>query len=221
MRLADSTRVLEEQLRARPDASALIPRLVVAAEKPGSPAFRAAYAAVPRRLGAAAREPVALPDLAELARAHWTLTDATRAFLLLLALSHVERDAQYELVSNVLEGGEIGEQESLLRTLILVPEPERFADVGVAACRTNTRQVFEAIACENAFPSRHFPDLGFNQMVLKAIFIEVPVERIEGLDARVTPELARMAASYASERRAAGRPVPEDVDLILNARTEP
>jgi hypothetical protein len=31
----------------------------------------------------------------------------------------------------------------------------------------------------------------------------------------VTEELARMAADYASERRAAGRAVPADLDLLM------
>ena len=65
----------------------------------------------------------------------------------------------------------------------------------------------------------HFPDLGFNQMVMKAIFIEVPVARIEGLAGRRGPELVRMLEDYASERRAAGRPVPNDVSTLLGGRT--
>jgi hypothetical protein len=56
-------------------------------------------------------------------------------------------------------------------------------------------------------------------MVLKAIFIEVPVSRIEGLAQRRGPELERMARDYASERRAAGRPVPSDIDLVLRGKT--
>jgi hypothetical protein len=43
----------------------------------------------------------------------------------------------------------------------------------------------------------------------------VPVSRILGLERRKTPELRRMAADYASERRAAGRPVPADIHLAM------
>jgi hypothetical protein len=49
---------------------------------------------------------------------------------------------------------------------------------------------------------------------MKAIFMEVSIHRIEGLEARITPELTRMATSYASERRAAGRPVPPDATFL-------
>jgi hypothetical protein len=79
--------------------------------------------------------------------------------------------------------------------------------------------VFEAIACENPFPSAHFPELGMNQLVMKAIFIEVPVARIERLGERLGPELRRMLGGYKSERLAAGRPVPADVDTLLEGTT--
>ena len=56
-----------------------------------------------------------------------------------------------------------------------------------------------------------------HQMVLKALFVGAPVARIVGLAERTTDELVRMVEAYASERRAAGRPVPDDAKLI--ART--
>ena len=74
--------------------------------------------------------------------------------------------------------------------------------------------IFEAIACENPFPSLYFSDESFNQMVLKAVFVGVSLERVVGLRARVTPELSRMAEDYAAERRAAGRTVPSDLALL-------
>jgi hypothetical protein len=76
--------------------------------------------------------------------------------------------------------------------------------------------VFRAIACDNPYPAAHFPEASFNQMVLKAVFVGAPVSRIVGLSRRATPELRRMAEDYASERRAAGRAVPEDVTLVLS-----
>ncbi len=51
-------------------------------------------------------------------------------------------------------------------------------------------------------------------MVLKALFIEVALERILGLQRRITPELRRMAKDYAGERAAAGRSIPKDIALL-------
>jgi len=75
--------------------------------------------------------------------------------------------------------------------------------------------VFEAIACDNAFPARQFADAALFQMVLKALFVGAPLARVDGLRERTTPELVRMVEAYASERRAAGRPVPEDAKLVI------
>jgi hypothetical protein len=58
-------------------------------------------------------------------------------------------------------------------------------------------------------------------MVIKAIFLGLSVDRIVGLDARITPELLRMAEGLASERRAAGRPVPVDINSILTRAKPP
>lgn len=177
--------------------------------------FRGLFASVPRRLGASAvaRVASAPADLPH-ARPHWTLTDYARLWLVARALPLVGAAEQPNFVLGLFEAGEIGEQVSVLRVLPALPEPERFLETGLQACRTNARDVFEAIVCENAFPSAHFPPLNFNQAVMKAIFMEVSIQRIEALAPRITPELARMAASYASERLAAGRPVPPDAQFL-------
>ena len=120
------------------------------------------------------------------------------------------------LVEDLYRRGENRERQSVLRSLPLLPRPERFLALAVDSCRTSVQPIFEAIACENPYPAAFFPELNFNQMVLKALFIEVALERILGLERRITPELRRMAKDYASERAAAGRSVPRDIALLGN-----
>jgi hypothetical protein len=111
--------------------------------------------------------------------------------------------------------GDNRERRAVLRSLSLLPDPPSFAFLAVAACRTSVQPVFEAIACENPFPATYLPEAAFNQMVLKAFFTGVEVDRIVGLDGRRNPDLDRMARDYAAERRAAGRPLPADLDRVL------
>lgn len=198
-----------------PDSARFFERARVDAQKPGSVGFRAAFASVPRRLGPLATSAVDA-ELDGRARPHWTLTDYVRAALIALGLDNLPLGEQPGFVLHLLESGEIGEQVSVLRSLPLWPQGERFVETGVQACRTNARDVFEAIVCDNPFVSEHFPALSFNQAVMKAIFMGVPVRRIEGLERRITPELSRMARDYASERRAAGRPVPDDATFLMS-----
>jgi hypothetical protein len=176
--------------------------------------FRALFASVPRRLGNAASVTLDSPPELVAARPHCTLTDYLRLWLLTQALPQLASGAEADWLLQLFEAGELGEQVSILRVLPLLPDPARFLETGVQACRTNARDVFEAIVCENPFLAEHFPPLNFNQAIMKAIFMEVPISRVTELTRRITPELSRMAKGYASERRAAGRTVPNDAEFL-------
>jgi hypothetical protein len=136
----------------------------------------------------------------------------------LLIAAVAARPAHADLVETCYREGDNRERQAVLYALPMLPAPEIFVDLAVEACRTHVQPVFEAITCENPYPARYFPELSFNQMALKAVFTGVALERIVGLRLRVTEELARMAADYASERRAAGRAVPADLDLLMNVK---
>lgn len=216
--MADSAQLIIDCCRSGPAAPWMGEALERAAD-PASPAFRALHASVPRRLGQAARQrPEPPAALRALARPHLTWSDWVRAGLVANVLRRLPSNDQPAALLRLFEGGEIGEQESLLRVLSLFDEPDRFVDTGLMGGRTNARRVFEAIACENPYPAAHFPDLGMNQLVMKAIFIEVPVARIERVVERSGPELTRMLEGYRSERLAAGRSVPADVALLLGGK---
>lgn len=144
------------------------------------------------------------------------LHELGRTVLLLCATEYLAPEDQAEFIDVLYARGDNAERKALLRTLSILPEPDRFLSTAVEACRSNVQTVFEAIACENSYPVRHFPELSFNQMVMKAIFIGVPLSRIVGLSTRIAPVLVRMAQDYVQERIAAGRPVPGDIQLITS-----
>ena len=150
---------------------------------------------------------------------HWTLEDAGRvAFLLGSAVANP--DGFIHAATECYGHGDSDEQQSWLKSTAVLPEPEQLLPIVIDACRTNILPLFEAVACENPFPARYFPERNFNQMVLKALFNKVALARIAGLAGRRNADLTRMAADYASERRAAGRTVPADIDLALGPAEE-
>jgi hypothetical protein len=185
-----------------------------------SVAFRALFAGAGRRLRAdelelSAEEQRQLLEIGIAAPRPWGLDGLARAALLGEFLTASSPERHVALVRELYLKGDEREQAAVLRSLALLPDPGRFLEIGIDGCRTNVRDAFEAIACENPYPAAHFPEPSFNQLVLKAYFVGVPVSRIIGLERRKTPELRRMAADYASERRAAGRTVPADIDLAM------
>ncbi|HEX7928132.1 MAG TPA: EboA domain-containing protein [bacterium] len=151
---------------------------------------------------------------------HWGADEAYRA-LLLLTLAHLPPDDYADLVLAIYKQGDAREQESWLRGLALLPGAERFLATAIDSCRTNILLQFQAIACENPYPMRYFPEPNFNQMVLKALFNTVALERIVGLRERLNAELSRMADDYAAEREAAGRAVPVDLWLAQAPHATP
>jgi hypothetical protein len=182
--------------------------------------LRLAFTQLPRKLGPVA-ESQAGPSAPSGAGANpdepapCTVLDLARLALVLAAFERTPPSEHAATLDELYRTGEQREQQSILRTLIRYPEPARFTTLAVEACRTNSVLVFSAIANDNPFPAHHFPELSFNQLVLKAIFLGVPVARIQGLASRVNGELRRMLQDYASERRAAGRVLPEDVSAVL------
>jgi hypothetical protein len=171
-----------------------------------------AYAAATRRLG---KERLGAEETGTERFPAWSRDDAGRALMLLAVAATADDRTFGGLALDCYHNGDAREQSSWLRALPLLPGPERFLDTATDACRTNIIPLFESICCENAYPARFFPELNFNQMVLKALFNVIPLVRIAGLAGRINPELSRMTDDYASEREAAGRALPTDIWLAL------
>ena len=137
----------------------------------------------------------------------WQLDEAARALLITAAGD----SALPSLLVRVLRHADLGEQLALYKALPLFPTDGRVRAAVRRGLRTNMRAVFEAIAHDNPWPARHLDRDGWNQMVLKALFVESALAPIQGLDARRDAELAGMLLDYARERRSAGRAVPAEL----------
>ena len=144
----------------------------------------------------------------------WTLLETLRVALV-LARPDLTDDSFVRALEGAFEYADEGEARALYRSLAHLPAGERFAWRAGEGCRTNIVPVFEAVACDTPFPSRHFDDIAWNQLCIKAVFIGAPLWRVHGLDDRLSPELARMALDLVEERRSAGRPIQPELWLCL------
>lgn len=106
---------------------------------------------------------------------------------------------------------DVSELIALYSGLPLYPSPEQLETQAADGLRTNMRAVFEAIAHRNPFPRERYDQNRWNQMVLKALFVDSPLWPIQGLDERANPELARILCDYAHERWAANRAVSPEL----------
>ncbi|TDQ17109.1 hypothetical protein DFQ04_1761 [Algoriphagus boseongensis] len=145
---------------------------------------------------------------------HWDLLQTARTILVLSF--QPEKEIWLKSINQLFETSEMHELQALFAALPLMPYLEDLLSRAIDGCRTNMTIVFDAIALNNPYPPSHFPEANWNQMVLKAIFMQRPIYRIQNLEQRRNPALAQIASDFAHERWAAGRKVmPELWRLVV------
>lgn len=137
---------------------------------------------------------------------YWSVLQFVRVYMLLI-LPHEGLKNYEEILNRLYETADIDEQVSLYRALPLLPYPEIMVKRATEGIRTNITDVFDAIALNNPYPSDFLQQSAWNQMVLKAVFMQRPLYRIYGADTRTNQELAGMLIDFAHERWAANRKV--------------
>lgn len=185
--------------------------------------FVALLSMAARKLGFAARERWQLTP-AELTTAttlmegwtpeRWTALEAGR-FVLVQSRPDLLEEGGPRAILSAFKFADEGEQCALYRSLGHLPQPEKYLWRAKEGCRTNMLSVFEADVLDTPYPALHFDPVAFNQAVIKALFIGVPLWRLWNLDRRLSPELARMALDLVAERRAAHRPIQPELWLCL------
>lgn len=147
---------------------------------------------------------------AKLKMKDWLLSRLGRVYLL-IALSEYEPEKVEKVYQQLFETAELKELVALYSALSLLPEPEKYKERAAEGVRTNIGPVLEAVALGNPYPARFLSEIGWNQLVLKAVFTDKPLFAIEGLDERANEALALMLVNYAKERWAAGRIVSPEL----------
>jgi len=144
----------------------------------------------------------------------WGTDEAARVALLLATWTGDEA-AFAARVDRLCATGELTEHVAALKGFAVFPAPASLLSRARAAVRSSMQPPFEAIACHNPYPADHFDEAVYNQMVVKCVFSGVPIETVVGLDERRSAELVRMMRDLVSERRAAGRLLPDAVHRFI------
>ena len=140
----------------------------------------------------------------------WTVDQAARTRLVLAAASQPEKQF-VQMLDQLFASGEVGELVALYQALPVLPYQPAHAMRASEGTRTNIKSVFCAVADRNPYPAEHLEEGRWNQMILKSLFIDAPLDPIVGLDERANPALAQMLVDYAHERWAAGRAVSPEL----------
>lgn len=137
----------------------------------------------------------------------WNLDKLVRVYFL-TKLDSSDKETYTKTLDTLFETAENYEAVALISALPFLAYPEYLMLRATDAVRSNIGLIFDAIAFQNPFPMQHFSELAWNQLVLKCIFNDKPIHRIEGLNIRANQELANSISNLAHERWAAGRTIP-------------
>lgn len=136
----------------------------------------------------------------------WNRLQTARTYLLL----HFEaKDAAHfvKTLDRLLGSADMYEQEAIYAALPILPYQESLKLRAAEGLRTNITSVFDAIALNNPYPAKYLDEQAWNQMVIKAFFLQRPIYQMVDADRRANEALAKILIDYAHERWAAGREV--------------
>jgi len=144
----------------------------------------------------------------------WSIADAGRLILLITAIQHAPEQSQ-SIIVNYYKMGDESEHIALIQGLIIFAPADFLTELALDVGRSNNLEVLAALILDNPYPACFYNEQEFNQMVLKALFLGLSIERIEGIQQRANADLTRMGENYVVEREQANRSVPVDIWLAI------
>ncbi len=146
----------------------------------------------------------------------WRVDEAVRLMLLATLLEHSLVRNRVDNVKKAFRYGDENEQVAIIKGLDLIDEHGELVDLAILNGRTNSVTLFSAIALNNCYPSKHYDSRAFYQLVLKALFMNLDISQMPGLEQRLSPELTHLAMDLVKERVAASRQPPISIVCAID-----
>lgn len=134
-------------------------------------------------------------------------SNAKQAYFIALS----ERADGPQIIRDLLAMCDYKEHVIFFSNLTSLAHPRAYTDLAREGSRTNIVDVFDAIALRNDFPATHFDEIGWNQLIMKAIFLDRPLYLIHNIESRNNLTLAATARDFIQERFAADRKVNPEI----------
>ncbi|BBP59778.1 EboA domain-containing protein [Pseudomonas sp. St316] len=145
----------------------------------------------------------------------WSNVQLARALLLAQVLEQQPAAGQVPLLHQLFLWGDDQEKVATLKALDWLDSRGVCVELARQAGRTSNSQVFAALALDTAYPSRHYNEQAFNQLVLKALGMGLDVRRLIGLAQRQSVTLNQLALDLLDEQLAAERTVSAGLPHVI------
>ena len=170
----------------------------------------------PRKLGKADLQPTQSElQAAEALRqgldpTEWSV-DQTARIAFTLAFYQGDEAGFVQQVAMLIDTSEINELLAIFRGFALFPHPEALEPKAREAIRSTMRPVYEAMSHRNPYPFEFFDEAAWNQMIVKAFFLDSSIWQIQGVDERYNADLSVILILLVQERWAAGRFIAPEI----------
>lgn len=149
----------------------------------------------------------------------WSLDQVARTYLLLLVARYRPADFNITL-DKIISAADAHELITLYQAFQLFPNPEQLLLHATNGIRCNMISAFNAIALNNPYPADYFNEIAWNQLVVKTLFVDSPVDQIQGLQRRANLPLTHMLINTVLERSAANRPIRPEIWYLIGLTNE-
>ena len=140
----------------------------------------------------------------------WSV-DQTARIAFTLAFYQGDEAGYVQQVAILIDTSEINELLAIFRGFALFPHPEALEPKAREAIRSTMRPVYEAMSHRNPYPFEFFDEAAWNQMIVKAFFLDSSIWQIQGVDERYNADLSEILISLVQERWAAGRFIAPEI----------
>jgi hypothetical protein len=178
----------------------------------GPAALFLAFGTAPRKYGKGDLHPTA-EELAQAGEvrpgwnpAQWSIDQAVRT-LLVCSLNEKPEAELVATLDKLFAAASVEELVALYQAMGLWSYPKAHAWRAGEGIRSSMTSVFVAVAHRNPFPAEQLEETAWNQMIVKCLFVGVPLHPVVGINRRSNPKLMKMLVDYAHERWAAKRSV--------------
>ena len=184
--------------------------------KPAQARWFKALGLAPRKLGKADLQPTQVElQAAQALRqgldpSEWSV-DQTARIAFTLAFYQGDEAGFVQQVVMLIDTSEINELLAIFRGFALFPHPQALEPKAREAIRSTMRPVYEAMSHRNPFPLEFFDEAAWNQMIVKAFFLDSSIWQIQGVDERYNADLSVILILLVQERWAAGRFIAPEI----------
>jgi hypothetical protein len=140
-------------------------------------------------------------------KATWTKQDLARVVLMI----QLDTNHNKQILESFFESAEMLELVSFFKGLFLLENASEFTKSVEEGIRTNMVNVFDSFTAGNPYASTYLEEWAWNQLILKAFFMDRPLYTIHNLDQGKNENLANMLQDFVKERWAAGRTVSPEI----------